>query len=123
MIEKAKAAFQKVMARAENNPIGWVARAWYGRCFAELTDNARARAEYAKIIAADSRAKEAKRLARYFDLLAAREKPEKNEGASYIIRRANDWIADYHAYLNTPEGYGLRFLLAKVYFQETQRES
>ncbi len=119
MIEKAKAEFQKVMAKDENGSIGWVARAWYGRCYQENGDNPHARAEYAKIMDADVRAKDAKRLTRYFRLIAIREKPDKGEDAAYIIRAAKDWLADYSGYLKTPEGYGLRFLLAKVYFQET----
>jgi hypothetical protein len=119
MIEKAKAAFQKVMANGENDPLAWVAMAWYGRCYQEETDNPRARSEYAKIMDADVRAKDAKRLARYFLLLVIRETPEKGEDAPFIIRSAKDWIADYPGYLKTPEGYGLRYLLAKVYFKET----
>jgi hypothetical protein len=118
-IGEAKAVFQKVMAKEENNPICWVARAWYGRCYQEETDNAHARSEYDKIMEADARAKDAKRLARYFKLLAMHEKPEKGEDGPFLIRSAKDWIADYPGYLKTPEGYGLRYLLAKVYFQET----
>ncbi len=119
VIEKAQAVFQKVMAKDENNPIGWVARAWNGRCYQELADPAHARSEYEKIMDADVRAKDAKRLARYFRLLTVREVHEKGEDGAYIIRQAKDWIADYSGYLKTPEGYGLRYLLAKVYYDET----
>ena len=63
---------------------------------------------------------EAQRLARYFRLLAIREKPEPKEDAAFIIKTAQSWIKDYPGYLKTPEGYGLRYLLAKVEFQETQ---
>ena len=107
------------MANGENDPLAWVAMAWYGRCYQEETDNPRARSEYAKIMDADVRAKDAKCLARYFLLLVIRETPEKGEDAPFIIRSAKDWIADYPGYLKTPEGYGLRYLLAKVYFKET----
>ena len=107
------------MAKDENNPIGWMARAWNGRCYQELADPAHARSEYEKIMDADVRAKDAKRLARYFRLLTIREVHEKGEDGAYIIRQAKDWIADYSGYLKTPEGYGLRYLLAKVYYDET----
>ena len=110
---KPKAVFQKVMAKEENNPICWVARAWYGRCIRKNGDDAQARSEYDKIIEADSIAPEAQRLARYFRLLVIREKPEGQEDDAYIIRAAKDWITDYSGYLKTPEGYGVRYLLAK----------
>ena len=118
-IGEAKVVFQKVMAKDENNPISWVARAWYGRCYQEETDNAHARSEYGKILEAGKFASDAKRLARYFRLLAIREKPEKGEEAPYIIKTAKEWIVDYPGYRKTPEGYGLRLLLGKVYYDET----
>lgn len=121
-VTEAQAAFRKLMSKDDTNPICWVARAWYGRCFHENGDPNKARAEYNVVLNADKRyAAEAQRLARYFLLLAMRETPElPKETPAYIIKTAKDWLSDYPGYLKTPEGYGLRYFLAKVYYQETE---
>ena len=123
-VTEAQTAFRKLMSKDDTNPICWVAHAWYGRCFHENGDPNKARAEYNVVLNANKRtAAEAQRLARYFLLLAMRETPElPKETPAYIIKTAESWLRDYPNYLKTPEGYGLRYFLAKVYFQETQED-
>ena len=124
-IDAAQKVFATVMAKDDANPACWVARAWYGRCYHENGDPNKARGEYTKILDADkAHAAEAQRLSRYFRLLAMREKPDlPKEDGPFIIKTAKDWIKDYPGYLKTPEGQGLRYLLAKVEFQETQENA
>ena len=123
-VTEAQTAFAKVMSKDDTNPICWVAHAWYGRCIHENGDPNKARAEYTVVLNADKRyAEEAQRLARYFRLLAMRETPElPKETPAFIIKTAEDWLRDYPGYLKTPEGYGLRYFLAKVYYQETHED-
>ncbi len=121
---EAQKVFDKLAAGDANDKITWQARAWSGRCFQELGEPKKARAKYNDILAATvPAARDGKRLARYFSLLALQEAPEETEKKnlnSYIILRASDWIAEYHNYAHTPEGYGIRFLLAETLIKEAE---
>jgi hypothetical protein len=120
-IQAAQKVFQKLASQDDQNPVCWVAKAWDGRCAAELDETKAARERFNDILAADAKvAGEAQRLARYFRLLVIQEavnhgEGQKGEDRTYIKDRAEDWIKDYPGYLKTPEGYGIRFLLASNY--------
>src|SRR5205823_1038238 len=40
----------------------------------------------------------------------------KEETSVTIIRKGDEWIAEYKPFLNSPEGYGVRYLVAEAHF-------
>ncbi len=116
-VQKANAALDKIAGKDNTNPICWVAQAWRGRCLHELGNPKQHTMErFTEILNADKRvAADGQRLARYFRLLVIKEQPEpKEKPADIIIDRGTEWLKDYPAYLKTPEGYGMRYLLAEA---------
>jgi hypothetical protein len=94
----------------------------------ETDTDEKARTKFQEVITAGvPAASEGIRLARYFRLLAIKEKPasfiineaEKKLGANpIVIAAATRWRADYPRFLKTPEGVGTTFLLAQVLLEE-----
>src|SRR6185437_1735942 len=123
-VEAARKILEKLAAGEPNQKITWQARAWVGRCIQELGKPKDARDKYLEITSSTgSAAREGKRLARYFLLLAAkeiREAPNKRPVNAYIIERASDWIQEYPSYARTPEGHGVRYLLAQTLLAESE---
>jgi hypothetical protein len=115
-VEKALAALEKIAGKDSTSPICWVAQAWRGRCLHELGKPKNAKERYTEILEAPSRAADdGRRLARYFRLLAIKEEPDgKEKPVDTIIEAGPRWVRDYPAYLKTPEGYGIRYLLAEA---------
>jgi hypothetical protein len=115
-VQKANGVLEKVAATDDTNPICWVARAWAGRCWDEYGEPKKARARFTEILDAPTRvAADGQRLARYFRLLVIKDSPEpKEKPADIIIEAGTRWLRDYPGYLKTPEGYGMRFLLAEM---------
>ena len=74
------------MAKDENNPICWSRGRGTAAAIRKTATTPTPDPNTPKSWTADARAKDAKRLARYFQLLAIREKPEKGEDGAYIIR-------------------------------------
>jgi tetratricopeptide (TPR) repeat protein len=122
-VQEAQKVLEKVAAGDPVSPLVWQARAWLGRCQHELGDPRKARAKYLEILEAGRVAAEGQRLARYFRLLVIKDNPdpeEKPRAAAMIIDRAEAWVLDYPSYLNTPEGYGVRYLLAEMLLAEAE---
>jgi hypothetical protein len=126
LIELARKALEKLAAVDNNHPICWQAQAWAALCLDETGQPKEARKRFTEILGVDPRiAAEGQRLARYFRLLVIKESPEPGEKAADIILEAGRrWLADYPRYLKTPEGYGIRYLLAEVLIDQarTNRE-
>jgi tetratricopeptide (TPR) repeat protein len=122
VIEKARAVLEKLAAVNNNNPICWQAMAWAAFCWNETGEPKKARERFTEILGVDPRiAADGQRLARYFRLLVIKESPEPGEkAADIIIEAGRRWIADYPRYLKTPEGYGLRYLLAEVLLEQAR---
>jgi tetratricopeptide (TPR) repeat protein len=115
-VEAANKVLEKLAGQDDTNPTCWVAKAWAGRCWNELGEPKKARARFTEILDGPPRvAAEGQRLARYFRLLVIKDQPEPMEKPAEIILEAgNRWLAEYPGYLKTPEGYGMRYLLAEV---------
>ena len=123
----AQKLFEKVAAKDDQNPICWTAKAWAARCLHMLGDFPKAKERYKLILAAEPRyAADAIRLTRYFNGLlldeTSSELRAKGEDDASIIKDAKAWISDYPGFLKTPEGYGVRFLLAEEYVKATATE-
>jgi hypothetical protein len=123
-MQEANKVLEKVAEGAANDKVTWQARAWVARSIQELGEPKKARDKYLEITdATGPDAKDGRRLARYFLLLAAKETkeaPGKRPVEGYIIERATDWIRDYPSYARTPEGYGVRYLLAETLLAESE---
>ncbi len=116
------------LARADvHDPIYWTAKAWGARCLADRGKPKDARQKYEdirKVADKEPAAAEANRLVRYFDLLTVQENPDlinpKGAALRYLDREARDWLVRYPRFLKTPEGYGIRYLLAELVLEKTE---
>jgi hypothetical protein len=121
-VEAAVKILEKIAGGDAANPVTWQARAWVGRCYFELGDPRKAQAKLLEVVNADRQpaAAEGQRLARYFRLLVMKENPEPKETATELMDAGARWLAAYPGHLHTPEGYGVRFLLARVYVEQAE---
>jgi hypothetical protein len=124
-LQEANKVLEKVAEGSANDKITWQARAWVARCIQELGEPKKARDKYLEITdVTNPAAQDGKRLARYFILLAAKETkeaPGKRPVEGYIVERASDWLRDYRgSYGKTPEGHGVRYLLAEMLLAESE---
>jgi hypothetical protein len=118
-IEECRKELESLVGLDGTNPatasIKWRAMAWLGRCFHELGEPVKARARYAEVIAAAGPLSfDGVRLAQYFRLLVIDEKAEAGEDRSKLIQEGCDkWLKAYPRLTNSPEGCGVRWLVAK----------
>jgi outer membrane protein assembly factor BamD (BamD/ComL family) len=118
-IQEAVKLLEKLAAQDENNPACWEASAWLGWCLFENGDPPKARAKLSEVInSALPAAIDGRRLARYFRLSIQFARPSDDEEKdpkflATLIADANGWLVSYPSYARTPEGYGLRYLLAE----------
>jgi tetratricopeptide (TPR) repeat protein len=122
-IEAAKKELAKLGGGNENNSVTWVAKAWQGRCERELDNPTEARRQFTTIIDAASRntkVAEGYRLARYFRMLVIEEDATDKTKIATLEDAGTRWLKDYPRLWNTPEGYGVRFSLAKVHLAKTE---
>jgi hypothetical protein len=120
LIEQADQALRKAMPDDERQPLHWVAEAWLGRLADEAGRPVDARKQLAEVIAQTGPfAAAGRRLARYFRMLVIKEAgdPTIKDKWKEIRDEAARWVRDYPAYLNTPEGFGVRFALAEACIQ------
>ncbi len=94
--KKAIGAFE-VVAVGKKDSLGWEARAWLGRCHAEIDSPAKARQELeAAMHSTADEAKPGRRLARCFWLLV--RNPAPNDAIGEKQKLAEDWLRDYPAF-------------------------
>lgn len=125
-IRKALDILKKTMTLDDKNPLCWQARAWYGRCNYEIDDYKKAMTEYDLVIKQTGpQAEQAKRYARYFRLMAIDKVPDnfpKNTDLLDLKKStAEEWLRDYSAFTNDPEGLSIRFQLAEIYVALARR--
>lgn len=115
--QKALDALKKVALQNDKSPAAWQARAWIIRCYDELDSFQEAENEYRKIEKVTDKAVEpGKRMARFnYAKVLARRDPNNKALLDEVARMALSWLRDYRPYLNTPEGYGMRYRLAQAY--------
>jgi hypothetical protein len=117
IIGQAIDKLQKGLGADEKNPLSWVAQAWLGRLLDESGDPPAARKKFAEVLDETGKPADAgKRLARYFRLLLVKEggDPGVKDQPKEIKEAAARWVKDYPDDLNTPEGFGVRYLLAEA---------
>ena len=119
IIKKAIPLLGKVANRDPPISLSWQARAWLGHCYYQNGDPTRVRTELAEVIKqTDPSAQAGKRLARYFRMVIIREQPSAADGDPLpkVQETAERWLADYRSFASSPEGFGVRFLLAQTCF-------
>jgi len=128
LLSEARRFLDPLAAGPPTSPVTWKAMAWQGRIIFQTEKAEDARAKFTQVLngARYPAAAEGIRLARYFRLLAIREKPEPTDlkapgGPSRLIREGGEsWLNDYRRFHNTPEGYGLKYLLAQTYLASAE---
>jgi len=123
IVEKAIPILEKVISDAANkNPIKYVAQAWLGKAEQEGGRSGKdIRNRWKGILEEKGPETDAgKRLARYYLMVLIHRSPEPNEKTPLAEARklGEEWLRFYPAYVNTPEGFGVRFELAEVYLEE-----
>jgi hypothetical protein len=97
----------------------WQALAWLGYAQLENEDPKAARKIFADVIAETGEHAEAgRRLARYFRMQTYAKDPDIRNVAGQIQQAGDEWLRIYPEYLNTWEGYGVRFELANAYLAQ-----
>lgn len=126
-ITEASKEMEKIAsAKPESDPNNWKARAWSALFVMENGEPKKARPKLNEILLAppaNKAANDAKRLARYFYLQVVKDAPEPSEKnvETIIEKNGQAWLTDYKGYLKTPEGYGVRMLLAKNYIDQYKK--
>ncbi len=123
IISEAIKAMEKLTDRGESDSQTWKAKAWIALFLMENGEPKKARPKLIEILTVspiNKAANDAKRLARYFFLQVIKDAPDPTEkDVDKIIQtNSNKWLEDYKAYVKTPEGYGIRMLLAKSYIEQ-----
>ena len=117
LVEQAIDKLRKGFDADEKNPLFWVGQAWLGRFIDESGDPPKALTKLNEVLDAPPRqAAAGQRLARYFRLLVVKEGGDRTvkDKPKEIKEQATRWVKEYPAYLNTPEGFGVRYLLAEA---------
>jgi hypothetical protein len=126
LIQQARQILAKLTEGENNNSITWQARAWAGRCDDMLDDPASAIKKLEAVTSTTvSAARDGKRLARYFLLLARKKKPNDSPAAkesvnNALIKQALDWLRDYPTYTRTSEGFGVQYALARFLLEDAK---
>jgi tetratricopeptide (TPR) repeat protein len=119
LFKKAIDLLGKLSKRDSKSPICWQALAWLGRCYQENEDPKTARKVYAELIAEGAEEADAgRRLARFFRLQTLLGEGDPKKAVADIRKAGEEWLIIYPNYLNTPEGYGVRFELANAYLKQ-----
>lgn len=129
LVQEASKFLDPLAQGDPSSKITWIARAWSGRCLDLLDTSLKAIEKYQAIIRETGAAvQDGKRLARYFILLACqhtKQTPPSDTSTKaplnpYLINQATAWLTTYPTYQKTPEGYGVRFLLAETLLAESE---
>ena len=116
-IDRAIKVLAKVADEDAKHPTCWLARAWLGRCYASIQDFPKAKSAFDTVFAERGPyADIAQRVAGYFQLLMLAD--EGQTPPAQLESRANGWLSRYRSYLNTPEGFGMRFFLASLLWNQ-----
>lgn len=121
IVGQAIKAFEKLSQVDEKNPLCWEALVWLGRSHQENDDPISARKVYQRVITSQDRDSRASRLARYFQMLVTHDDKNVKDPLEVIRKSAEQWVEWYPNHLASPEGYGVRYELANVYYQQALR--
>jgi hypothetical protein len=117
LLKKAMDVLDKLSKRDTQSPVCWQALVWLGRCHQENEDPKSARKLYMDVIGeTGEQAEAARRVARYFRMQTlAADATDPKKALADERKAGEEWLQFYPNYLNTPEGCGVRFELARTY--------
>lgn len=117
VIKKAQPTLQKLAKGDPRSPSTYQAQAWLARTLNEIGRPADAYKMLNSLIADKApEAETGKRLARYFLILTIPQVPTIKEDRAKLVQTTGEaWLKAYPAFVNTPEGDGVRFALAQSY--------
>ena len=107
---------KRVAAKDDTDPLCWKAKAWLMRAYQEIDSPDEPRRIYTQIVDRGGAPVEVQRLAKYFFMLGVQKEVDDPKVNQRLASLAEKWLAEYRADHNTPEGYGVRYLLAETYF-------
>jgi len=118
VIGRAKETLSRLGVQDSEEPAGWLAKVWAGRCAEELDSKPEARRSYESVAGEKSdAAADAARTASYLLLrLQARDDQVPNRPAHIqkLIQACDDWLSRYKSAVQTPDGQGVRYVLANL---------
>src|SRR5439155_18397920 len=124
-IGQARDVLKKLVASStDKDSLYYEHVAWLARCYAETDDPKNAETQFSEVFRQKGPESEpGKRLAQYFRLQFMERDPSINTEArpKMIETEASNWLNTYKEYDSSPEGYAVRFLLAKTLFTQAQR--
>lgn len=116
VIGEAKESLSRLGVQDNEDPVSWLARVWAGRCAEELDNKPEARRVYEAVAGEKSEAAtDAARSASYLLLrFQARDEQVPNRPAHVqkLIQACDDWLTRYKPGVQTPDGQGVRYILA-----------
>ncbi len=116
VIDKARAMLTRVSQAGDENPAAWQAKVWLGRLAEEIDAKPEAIRRYTDLAKETTpEAAAAARTAAYrlLKLQAEEEQvPDRSALVRKIITGCDDWLRKYRGGANTPEGQGVRYVLA-----------
>ena len=124
ILKKATEILSKLAAQREatKNPLCWQALAWVGYAQLENEDPKAARKILTDLIAeAGEQAEAGRRLARYFRLQAYAKDPDVANLFTQVQQAGEEWLRIYPDYVNSWDGYGVRFELANSYLAQAAK--
>jgi hypothetical protein len=131
IVKKAVEHLEKAASRDSKNPTCWLARAWAAYAYQELGDPEKSRNKLNDVATETGKhAEPGKRVARYYLMKLNYESPKgKADPVAALLKDADQWKKDYASgkdyapFGNTPEGYGVRYLLADAHFRLGEKEA
>jgi hypothetical protein len=116
VIGQAKESLSRLGVQDNEDPVSWMAKVWAGRCAEELDNKPEARRVYESVAGEKSdAAADAARNASYLLLrLQARDDQVPNRPAyiQKLIQACDDWVTRNKGAVQTPDGQGVRYILA-----------
>jgi hypothetical protein len=116
VIGQAKEILSRLGVQDNEDPVSWSARVWVGRCAEELDSKPEARRIYETVAGEKSDVgADAARAASYLLLrLQARDEqvPNRPTNVQKLIQACDEWLTRYKSAAQTPDGQGMRYLLA-----------
>lgn len=125
LINKGREIFEGVLKEDPKGALGLMAQAWLVKCYQEGQDYTAARKQFVNLMnKTDKEAAPAQRLAWLFHIQFLPKDPLSKLAPAKkydeVRKQATEWLKEYAAHRDSPEGQGVRFELARAYMEEAR---
>jgi hypothetical protein len=118
VINTAKEVLGRVSKAGDDNPVAWQAKVWLGRLAEEIDAKPEAIRRYTDLAKEGAPAAAAAARTAAFLLLRLQagdeQAPDRPAQVRKITTDCEDWLRKYRGAVNTPEGQGVRYVLATL---------